>query len=214
MFKKKKSGKEQWTGKNDCGTLLHHNSTEFNNSSIQFNQQFIPNITIGRNKFQIVATVKFAGHIILSEGVTPDPERLKAILEFKTPSCTKDIQGFLGLASQLVCFNPDLSHMTAGMRNLLKKGVAFQWLAEHEEEFQRVKQLLTSPAVIGFFDSDRPTELLTDASKTRGLGYALIQTDSRGVKKLIQFGSRTLTPSEEKLGNFRAGRESHWLRHD
>ena len=37
MFKKKKSRKEQWTGKNDCGTLLHHNSTEFNNSSIQFN---------------------------------------------------------------------------------------------------------------------------------------------------------------------------------
>ena len=40
-------------------------------------------------------------------------------------------------------------------------------------------------------------ELLTDASKARGLGYALIQTDCGGVKKLILCGSRTLTPSEE-----------------
>ena len=77
--------------------------------------------------------------------------------------------------------------MTAKLRGLLRKGVAFQWLEEHEQEFQAVKQLLTSPVIVSFFLRDRDTKLLTDASKTKGLGYAQIQRDEQGRKYLIQY---------------------------
>ena len=155
------------------------------------------NVTISCKKFQVSSKVKFAGHIISSEGVAPDPERIRAIADYKSPCSTKDVRGFLGLANQLASFHPDLSHMTVNLRNLLKKGIAFQWLKEHQEEFEKVKKLLTSPSIVSVFDRQRETLLLTDASKKQGLGFALLQKDAEGRPHLIQCGSRTLTAAEE-----------------
>ena len=39
--------------------------------------------------------------------------------------------------------------------------------------------------------------LLTDASKLHGLGFALVQKDSEGHLRLIQAGSRSLSPAEK-----------------
>ena len=67
--------------------------------------------------------------------------------------------------------------MTANLRPLLKKDVCYQWLSEHEDAFQKIKDLLTSDAVVHFYDKSLPLELLTDASRLHGLGCALIQMD-------------------------------------
>jgi hypothetical protein len=48
-----------------------------------------------------------------------------------------------------------------------------------------------------FFDPALPTELLTDASRLKGLGYALIQRDESGMR-LIKCGSRSLSPAETR----------------
>jgi hypothetical protein len=47
------------------------------------------------------------------------------------------------------------------------------------------------------FDPKLKTELLTDASKLKGLGYALLQRDSDNRPRLIQYGSRSLSPAEK-----------------
>ena len=155
------------------------------------------NIAISLKKFQVASTVRFAGHVISSEGVSPDPDRLKAITDFKIPTCIKDVRAFLGLANQLASFCPDLAHLTASLRSLLKKGIVFHWPPDHQADFERIKSLLTSTSVVKFYDPNRETELLTDASKKRGLGFALIQKNKEGQKFLIQCGSRSLTPAEE-----------------
>ena len=154
-------------------------------------------VAISLNKFQIGHTVKFAGHIISSEGVQPDPERIKAISDFPAPTCLKELRSFLGLANQLGSFHPDLAHMTANLRGLLKAGVAFLWLPEHQDEFETVKKLLTKSATVCFFDPEKHTEILTDASRKKGIGFALIQRDGNGKQRLIQCGSRSLTGAEE-----------------
>ncbi len=64
--------------------------------------------------------------------------------------------------------------MTAVLRPLLKKDDFYQWLSEHEDTFQKI---LTSDAVVHFYDKSLPLELLTDASRLHGLGCALIQMD-------------------------------------
>ena len=155
------------------------------------------NVTVSLKKFQIGQSVKFAGHTISLEGVAPDPDRLRAISDFKSPGNITELRSFLGLANQLGGFHPDLAHMTANLRGLLKAGTAFQWLREHQDEFDQVKRLLTSPSIVSFFDRDRYTELLTDASRKKGLGFALIQRDLQGQTHLIQCGSRSLTGAEE-----------------
>ena len=134
-------------------------------------------ITISRKKFQINTAVKFAGHIITAEGVKPDPDKTRALTNFKSPTTVTELRSFLGLANQLANFHPDLAHMTTKLRRLLQKGVAFQWLPEHQEDFVKIKKLLVSEAVMQYFDINRDTELLTDASRKQGLGFALMQRD-------------------------------------
>jgi hypothetical protein len=90
--------------------------------------------------------LKFAGYIVSAQGVRPDPEKVQAIKEFPPPKDATGVRSFLGLANQLGAFLPDLAHATVLMRQLIKKGVAFQWLEMHEEEFKKAKDILTSPA--------------------------------------------------------------------
>ena len=50
--------------------------------------------------------------------------------------------------------------------------------------------------LVKYFDPNLQTELLTDASKLQGLGYALVQRQTDGQLRLIQCGSRSLTSAE------------------
>ena len=88
--------------------------------------------------------------------------------------------------------------MSAGHRPLLKKGNAWVWEKEHEEEFNKIKNLLTSPTIAKPFDDAKETILLTDASRLHGLEYALVQKSRKGELSLIQCGSRSLTPTQQR----------------
>ena len=74
------------------------------------------------------------------------------------------MRSFLGLANHLAAFVPDLAHMSAGLRPLLKKGNAWVWGKEHEEEFSKIKNLLASPTIAKPFDDTKDTILVTDGS--------------------------------------------------
>ena len=104
---------------------------------------------------------------------------------------------FLGLTNQLAAFVPDLAHMLTGLRPLLKKGNACVWEKEHEEELNKIKNLLTSPTIAKQFDDPEETILLTNASRLHGLGYAPVQKSRKGELSLIQCGSRSLTPTQQ-----------------
>ena len=80
------------------------------------------NITISRKKLELGTELGFAGHIVSHNGIRPDDDKYRAIKEFPTPKNIKDLRSFLGLANQLAAFVPDLAHMSAGLRPLLKKG--------------------------------------------------------------------------------------------
>ena len=95
-------------------------------------------------------------------------------------------------------FIPDLAHICEPLRQLLKKNVAYNWLPDHQEAFQKLKDALSSNMVVKFFDPSLKTELLTDASRLKGLGYALIQRDDNDQVRLIQCGSRSLIPAETR----------------
>jgi hypothetical protein len=94
-----------------------------------------------------------------------------AIAKFPVPTDLTSLIGFLGLVNQLGHFLPDLAHLTVDLRQLLKKNVEFMWLQPHQEAFERIRQLLTSPLVVKPFNQKLKTELLTDASRLKGLGY-------------------------------------------
>ena len=153
-------------------------------------------ITLARKKVKIGSSVPFAGFIVSEKGVSADPEKLRALEEFPIPDSQTAVRSFLGLANQLSDFCPDLAHVTGPLRGLLRKGVAFVWLAEHQTAFDEAKRILLTPARKAHFDQTRHTALLSDASRLNGLGFCLLQSDSDKATHLIQCGSRSLTSAE------------------
>jgi hypothetical protein len=153
------------------------------------------NLTISKRKLEFGDTIKFAGHIVSKNGVTPDPAKTAALAKFPVPKDLTELRSFLGLANQLGWFCPDLAHMSEPLRGLLKKNVAYLWLPEHQIAFDKMRKLLTSKMIVRPFNNTLRTELLTDASRLKGLGYALLQYDG-DQNHLVQCGSRSLNSAE------------------
>lgn len=156
------------------------------------------NLTLARRKVKMGQEISFAGYIISDGGVKPDPKRVVALTQFKRPKDVTEVRSFLGLVNQLGFFIADLAHITNPLRTLLRKGVAFQWLEDQEQAFQKAKQVLTSDLLVKPYDPSLKTELLTDAARLGGLGYALVQRHEDGTLRLIQCGSRSLSPAETR----------------
>ena len=60
-----------------------------------------------------------------------------------------------------------------------------------------MKNHLQNPPVLSNFDPNRKTELHTDASRTKGLGYVLMQEYDEGWK-IVSCGSRFITETERR----------------
>ena len=57
--------------------------------------------------------VKYLGHVISRNGVSTDPEKVKAVWEWPLPTCTTDVRKFLGLCSYYRRFIPQFVHIAA-----------------------------------------------------------------------------------------------------
>jgi hypothetical protein len=57
------------------------------------------NLKIEPDKCEFLKTeLTYLGHVVTSEGLKPDPQKVKAIKDFPTPKNTTDVKSFLGLA--------------------------------------------------------------------------------------------------------------------
>ena len=76
-----------------------------------------------------------------------DPENIRAIKDWPTPTSVIDIRSFLGLDGFYQKFIDNFSKIACPMTDLQKKVNKFLWTDKCEESFQNLKQLLmTSPS--------------------------------------------------------------------
>ena len=68
-----------------------------------------------------VCEVKYLGLIVTTEGVRMDPEKVSAIVDWKTPSCQRDVQAFIGFANFYRRFIQDFTGITTLILKLLRK---------------------------------------------------------------------------------------------
>ena len=130
-----------------------------------------------------------------SEGVKPDPQKVKAIKEFPTPKNTTDVKSFLGLAGYYRKFIQQFNKMAKPLNDLLKKGNAWQWEQEQIESFHLLQTALTQEPVLQYPDFTKSFILTTDAS---GFAIGAILSQGKiGEDKPIAFASRTLNSPEQ-----------------
>ena len=142
--------------------------------------------------------VLFGGFLLNEAGYRIDPSLTKALAEFPTPKNPTDVRSFFGLANQICNFSDEISQLCMPMKSLLKKGVMFQWLPEHQAAFDLAREHLASTKVLAYYDPTRQTRLVVDASRLNGLGFVLKQLQEDGNWKPVQAGSRFLTAAETR----------------
>lgn len=91
-------------------------------------------------EFSSVFTVSFLGFIIGTNGISMDPEKIKAIQEWKPCRSVHDIQVFLGLTNFYRRFIKDYSKICAPPTALLKKDVKFEWSEAADQAFDALKK--------------------------------------------------------------------------
>ena len=81
------------------------------------------------------------------------------------------------------------------LRELTKKNTPFQWTEQHCKSFQEIKDVLTSNTVMAYFDGNKQTDVIMDASPW-GLSAILSQhTAGSDDRKIV---SRSLSPVEQR----------------
>lgn len=138
--------------------------------------------------------VGYLGHIISSNGVRPDPNKIRAIQNFPSPRTQKNIKQFLGLAGYYRRFIPNFSKTAKPLTDLLKKDKKFLWQQPQIEAFNTLRNSLCSEPILQYPDFTKPFNLTTDAS-----GYAIggVLSQGRVNRDLpIAYTSRTLNSAE------------------
>lgn len=151
---------------------------------------------LNREKCQFGLTaISYLGYSISEKGVQPLPERISAVTNFPTPTCIKQLQSFLGIASYLRKFVANFASTAAPLTDLLKKNMQFTWGQSQEWAFQSLKHQLTDCPILSHFNEDWTTEVHTDASQV-GLGAVLVQRDPDGAEHVVAYASRKLSDAE------------------
>ena len=131
--------------------------------------------------------VKFLGHVVSGEGVTPDPSKVLAVKRFLVPTSVKGVSEFLGLASYFRRFIPRFADVAKPLQRLLETSSKFQWTPECAAAFQGLKESLVSAPVLRYPDFQKPFTWTTDASDV-GLGAVLTQQENG--EHVVAYASR------------------------
>ena len=134
-------------------------------------------------------SVKFLGHVVDSQGIRPDPDKVEAVVRFTTPTSMGEVRRFLGMVNQLSKFSPNLADGTHPL--------TWVWEDTQQQAFETVTQMLVASPVLALFNANLETILATDAS-SYGLGAVLLQKQVMGQLLPVAYISRSMTPTERR----------------
>ena len=135
--------------------------------------------------------VAFLGHVISAEGVSVDPQKIEAVVNWKPPKNVSEVRSFLGLAGYYRKFVEGFSKIAAPLTKLTRKDVKYDWVDACQQSFEELKSRLTSAPVLALPNGRDGFVVYSDASR-QGLGCVLMQND-----RVIAYASRQLKKHEE-----------------
>ncbi|XP_037789461.1 uncharacterized protein LOC119584915 [Penaeus monodon] len=79
----------------------------------------------------------FCGFIVSRIGIEADPEKVRAIADFPTPTNITDLRSVLGLVNQLAEFTPAIASTAIVLRPLMSPKASFIWTPDHSAAFSK-----------------------------------------------------------------------------
>ena len=148
--------------------------------------------------------VDYLGYVVGDNQITVDPQRIQAVQSWPPSREVTELRAFLGLANTLHRFIPNHASHIAPLTDLLKgkpaKNDLLPWKEEHQQAFEKIKNILTSPETLHVPDPDLPMILHTDWSLQAIGGW--VGQEVNGIIKLIAYESRKLQAAERNYSPY------------
>ncbi|KAE8277802.1 hypothetical protein D5F01_LYC24173 [Larimichthys crocea] len=154
--------------------------------------------------------IKFLGQVIEATGVSPDPDKVRAVKDMAVPSNVSEVRSFLGMTNHLGKFLPHLAEKTRPLRDLLRKSNMWAWGPQQQQAFDQIKEELTTPPGLALYDPNADTLVSADAS-SYGLGAVLLQRQEGADWKPVAYASRALSDTERRYAQIE--KENYDRRH-
>ena len=149
------------------------------------------NLSCSPNKIQFKSTdCKFFRHRLTLEGLKPDPEKVKAIVDMKPLQSIQALKSFKGIVNYLKRFSPVINELSEPLRRLQKCDPVWVWESEKNQDCTDY-----TPSLDILWQRDKDHIIQTDASKT-GLSTVLLQEGQH-----VVYRSRVLTDTEQRYSN-------------
>ena len=144
-----------------------------------------------KSRFAVPET-EYLGFRLSQHGVSPLPDKIRAVQRLRPPTTKRDLRRFIGMVNYYRDMWPLRAHTLAPLTDLTRKSTKFEWREKHQQAFDRVKQRLSQAATLHYPDFTCPFEIYTDAS-TFQLGGVIMQKG-----KPLAFYSRKLNAAQCK----------------
>ena len=118
----------------------------------------------------------FLGHVISDEGVSVDPKKIEAVVNWKPPKNVSEVRSFLSLAGYYRKFVEGFSKIAAPLTKLTRKDVKYDWVDAFQQSFEELKGRLTLAPVLALPNGRDGFMVYSDDSR-QGLGCVLMQND-------------------------------------
>ena len=175
-------------------------------SDVEMHEKHVSMVLERLREFQLICnlekchfyltSVSYLGYILSGEGISMDPAKVQAIVDWPTPTDRKSLKSFLGFANFYRKFILNYSALCVPLNRLLKKGNSFDWSLEQTSAFAKLKENFVSANILAHPNELEPFYLETDASDY-ALGGILSQKNDSGTLVPIAFYSRQLLSAEQ-----------------
>lgn len=174
------------------GTLDEH----LTHISIVLSRLKMAGLTCNIKKCKFICKeVKMLGHIISTEGVRTDPEKIESIQKFPIPKKIKHLRAFLGLCNYYRRFIPNYSTIILPLCDILRKNKTWAWTREAQWAFDQLKKTFLDTIMLHHPDTTKSYYLQTDSSGV-GIAGVLYQYNDQGEMKILGYCSKALKGAE------------------
>jgi len=97
-------------------------------------------------------SIVFLGHLVSSEGLKPDPVKVKAVDKLPVPTGVEAVQRVNGFVNYLAKFFPRLSDVIEALRKLTRADAEWPWGQKQDNAFQEIKNLVSTAPILRYCD--------------------------------------------------------------
>ena len=106
----------------------------------------------------------YLGHLLTTEGIKPQLEKVKAVHEMKPPTSPKGVREFIGMVGFYRKFISRFADAARPLTKLTRRNSKFTWTDDCQTGFEYLKTALTKSPILKYPDPNKRYVIFTDAS--------------------------------------------------